>query len=38
MHAGAVIGAVQGAGIEIVDLDTQGAELETVFMKLTRQK
>jgi len=26
---------VQGAGIEIVDLDTQGAELETIFMKLT---
>jgi ABC-2 type transport system ATP-binding protein len=35
MQAGAVLSAVQGAGIEIVDLDTQGAELETIFMKLT---
>ena len=33
--AGAVLAAVQGAGIEIADLDTQGAELESVFMKLT---
>lgn len=35
MQAGAVLAAVQNAGIEIADLDTQGAELETVFMKLT---
>lgn len=34
-NAGAVINALQEAGIEIADLDTQGAELETVFMKLT---
>lgn len=33
--AGAVIHTIQEAGIEIADLDTQGAELETVFMKLT---
>ncbi len=33
--AGAVIAALQDAKIEIADLDTQGAELETVFMKLT---
>ncbi|MGC6535065.1 MAG: ABC transporter ATP-binding protein [Parvibaculales bacterium] len=33
--AGAVLAAVQQSGIEIADLDTQGAELETVFMKLT---
>ena len=35
MQAGAVIDAVRQAGIEVADLDTQGAELETVFMKLT---
>ena len=35
MQAGAVLAAVQAAGIEVADLDTQGAELETVFMKLT---
>lgn len=34
-NAGAVIAALQDAKIEIADLDTQGAELETVFMKLT---
>ena len=33
--AGAVLAALQAAKIEIGDLDTQGAELETVFMKLT---
>ena len=33
--AGAVLEALQKAKIEIADLDTQGAELETVFMKLT---
>ena len=33
--AGAVLDALQKAKIEIADLDTQGAELETVFMKLT---
>ncbi len=33
--ASAVLAAVQEAGIEIRDLDTQGAELETIFMKLT---
>ena len=36
--AGAVLAAVQKAGVEISDLDTQGAELETVFMKLTGGK
>lgn len=35
IKAGAVLAAVQAAGIEVADLDTQGAELETVFMKLT---
>jgi ABC-2 type transport system ATP-binding protein len=33
--AGAVLAALSAANIEIADLDTQGAELETVFMKLT---
>jgi len=33
--AGAVLDALQKAKIGIADLDTQGAELETVFMKLT---
>ena len=36
--AGAVLAALQDAKIEIADLDTQGAELETVFMKLTASK
>ena len=35
MPAGAVLAKLQAAGIEIRDLDTQGAELENVFMKLT---
>ncbi len=35
MPAGAVIEKLNHAGIEIADLDTQGAELENVFMKLT---
>jgi ABC-2 type transport system ATP-binding protein len=35
MQAGAVLAKLQETGIEIADLDTQGAELETVFMKLT---
>ena len=35
MAAGAVLAKLQETGIEIADLDTQGAELETVFMKLT---
>ncbi len=35
MPAGAVIEKLNQAGIEIADLDTQGAELENVFMKLT---
>ena len=33
--AGKVLQALKDAQIEIADLDTQGAELETVFMKLT---
>ena len=33
--AGRVLQALKDAQIEIADLDTQGAELETVFMKLT---
>lgn len=33
--AGAVLAHLQAAKIDIADLDTQGAELETVFMKLT---
>lgn len=33
--AGKVLEKLSAAGIEIRDLDTQGAELETVFMKLT---
>ena len=33
--AGAVLAKLQAAGIEIADLDTQGAELENIFMKLT---
>lgn len=33
--AGAVLAKLHAAGIEIADLDTQGAELENVFMKLT---
>ena len=33
--AGAVLDALKEAQIDIADLDTQGAELETVFMKLT---
>jgi len=35
MPAGAVIQTLTAAGIEITDLDTQGAELENIFMKLT---
>ena len=35
LPAGAVLAKLQAAGIEIRDLDTQGAELENVFMKLT---
>ena len=35
MPASAVRAKLQAAGIEIRDLDTQGAELENVFMKLT---
>ncbi len=35
MAAGAVIEKLQAAGIEIADLDTRGAELENVFLKLT---
>jgi ABC-2 type transport system ATP-binding protein len=33
--AGAVIEKLTAAGIEIADLDTRGAELENVFLKLT---
>ncbi len=33
--AGQVLSQITNSGIEIVDLDTEGAELETVFMKLT---
>ena len=35
--AGAVIDQLHAAGIEIADLDTRGAELENVFLKLTSQ-
>ena len=35
--AGAVIDQLHDAGIEIADLDTRGAELENVFLKLTSQ-
>lgn len=35
LPAGAVLEKLQAAGIEIKDLDTQGAELENIFMKLT---
>ena len=33
--AGKVLSQIMQAGIEISDIDTEGAELETVFMKLT---
>jgi ABC-2 type transport system ATP-binding protein len=33
--AGHVLSQITNSGIEIADLDTEGAELETVFMKLT---
>lgn len=33
--AGHVLNQIANSGIEIADLDTEGAELETVFMKLT---
>jgi ABC-2 type transport system ATP-binding protein len=33
--AGAVIEGLQAAGIDIADIDTRGAELENVFLKLT---
>ena len=33
--AGHVLNQIADSGIEIADLDTEGAELETVFMKLT---
>jgi len=33
--AGHVLNQIANNGIEIADLDTEGAELETVFMKLT---
>ena len=35
MPAGHVLNQIADSGIEIADLDTEGAELETVFMKLT---
>ena len=35
LPAGAVIDQLHAAGIEIADLDTRGAELENVFLKLT---
>ncbi|MCH1568822.1 MAG: ABC transporter ATP-binding protein [Alphaproteobacteria bacterium] len=35
MPVGAVLEKLRDAGIEIADIDTRGAELETVFMKLT---
>jgi len=35
LAAGAVIDQLHAAGIEIADLDTRGAELENVFLKLT---
>ena len=33
--AGQVLSEIMQSGIEIVDIETEGAELETVFMKLT---
>ncbi len=38
MQAGHVLKDIADKGIEIADLDTEGAELETVFLKLTGSK
>ena len=35
-NAGEVLGAVQGAGLGIVDVSTREADLEDVFLNLTR--
>ena len=38
MQAGKVLKDITDKGIEIADIDTEGAELETVFLKLTGSK
>ncbi len=35
-HSGEILAAVQGAGLEITDLTTREAELEDIFLRLTR--
>ena len=36
-HAGALLARLSGAGLTVVDVSTQEADLEDVFLKLTRR-